>query len=96
MANRQASRLEHVGRREEINVGAGFDLLAHQAGRPEFGRCDGIWARRKAAKQIGKGTGETACARHVQHGGVREAVGIRRGAISGNMKVSFQAARSIG
>jgi hypothetical protein len=28
--------------------------------------------------------------------GVREAVGIRRGAISGNMKVSFQAARSIG
>ena len=30
------------------------------------------------------------------HGGVRKAVGIRRGAISGNMKVSFQAARSIG
>ena len=28
--------------------------------------------------------------------GVRKAVGIRRGAISGNMKVSFQAARSIG
>ena len=32
----------------------------------------------------------------ITHGGVREAVGIRRGAISGNMKVSFQAARSIG
>jgi hypothetical protein len=30
------------------------------------------------------------------HAGVRKAVGIRRGAISGNMKVSFQAARSIG
>ena len=28
--------------------------------------------------------------------GVRKVVGIRRGAISGNMKVSFQAARSIG
>jgi hypothetical protein len=28
--------------------------------------------------------------------GVRKAVGIRRGAISGSMKVSFQAARSIG
>ena len=28
--------------------------------------------------------------------GVRKAVGIRRGAISDNMKVSFQAARSIG
>jgi hypothetical protein len=28
--------------------------------------------------------------------GVRKAVGIRRGAISGNTKVSFQAARSIG
>src|SRR4030088_1292992 len=27
--------------------------------------------------------------------GVRKAAGIRRGAISGNMKVSFQAARSI-
>ena len=30
------------------------------------------------------------------YAGVREAVGIRRGVISGNMKVSFQAARSIG
>ena len=29
-------------------------------------------------------------------GGVRNAVGIRCGAFSGNMKVSFQAARSIG
>src|ERR1700737_4173899 len=29
-------------------------------------------------------------------GAVRNAVGIRRGAFSGNMKVSFQAARSIG
>jgi hypothetical protein len=28
--------------------------------------------------------------------GVRKAVGMRGGAISGNMKVSFQAARSIG
>ena len=28
--------------------------------------------------------------------GVRKAVGIRGGAISGNIKVSFQAARSIG
>ena len=30
------------------------------------------------------------------HGAARDVVGIRRGAISGNMKVSFQAARSIG
>jgi hypothetical protein len=29
-------------------------------------------------------------------GAARDVVGIRRGAISGNMKVSFQAARSIG
>jgi hypothetical protein len=29
-------------------------------------------------------------------GAVREVVGIGRGAFSGNMKVSFQAARSIG
>jgi hypothetical protein len=29
-------------------------------------------------------------------GTARDVVGIRRGAISGNMKVSFQAARSIG
>ena len=32
----------------------------------------------------------------VQVGAVRNAVGIRCGAFSGNMKVSFQAARSIG
>ena len=32
----------------------------------------------------------------VRRGAVRHVVGIRRGAISGNMKVSFQAARSIG
>src|SRR5882757_4084919 len=32
--------------------------------------------------------------RGITHRGVRKAVGIRRGAISGNMKVSFQAARS--
>jgi hypothetical protein len=31
-----------------------------------------------------------------QQGAARDVVGIRRGAISGNMKVSFQAARSIG
>jgi hypothetical protein len=30
------------------------------------------------------------------YGAARDVVGIRRGAISGNMKVSFQAARSIG
>ena len=33
---------------------------------------------------------------HQAKGAVRKVVGIRRGAISGNMKVSFQAARSIG
>ena len=32
----------------------------------------------------------------VRRGAARDVVGIRRGAISGNMKVSFQAARSIG
>ena len=32
----------------------------------------------------------------VRPGAARDVVGIRRGAISGNMKVSFQAARSIG
>src|SRR6266581_814320 len=32
----------------------------------------------------------------ISKAGVRKAVGILRGAISGNMKVSFQAARSIG
>jgi hypothetical protein len=32
----------------------------------------------------------------ISAGAVRDVVGIRRGAISGNMKVSFQAARSIG
>ena len=32
----------------------------------------------------------------VVEGAARDVVGIRRGAISGNMKVSFQAARSIG
>ena len=32
----------------------------------------------------------------VRSGAVREVVGIGRGAFSGNMKVSFQAARSIG
>ena len=31
-----------------------------------------------------------------EDGAARDVVGIRRGAISGNMKVSFQAARSIG
>ena len=37
-------------------------------------------------------------AKHVSDcwGAARDVVGIRRGAISGNMKVSFQAARSIG
>jgi len=34
--------------------------------------------------------------RTVEPGAVRNAVGIRSGAFSGNMKVSFQAARSIG
>jgi predicted metal-binding protein len=33
---------------------------------------------------------------HSKIGAVRNVVGIRCGAISGNMKVSFQAARSIG
>jgi hypothetical protein len=32
----------------------------------------------------------------LNHGAGRDVVGIWRGAISGNMKVSFQAARSIG
>ena len=32
----------------------------------------------------------------VENGAARDVVGIWRGAISGNMKVSFQAARSIG
>jgi hypothetical protein len=32
----------------------------------------------------------------LRYGAVREVVGIGRGAFSGNMKVSFQAARSIG
>jgi hypothetical protein len=34
--------------------------------------------------------------RHVAKGAVRSVVGIGCGALSGNMKVSFQAARSIG
>ena len=38
--------------------------------------------------------GDVIAARY--DGAARNAVGIRRGAISGNMKVSFQAARSIG
>jgi hypothetical protein len=42
-------------------------------------------AAEKAAKAIKKA-----------YRGVRKAVGIGRGAISGSMKVSFQAARSIG
>ena len=33
---------------------------------------------------------------YIPPGAVRDVVGIRRGAISGNMKVSIQAARSIG
>ena len=33
---------------------------------------------------------------NIAQGAVRKAVGIRCGAFSGNMKVSFQAARSIG
>jgi len=32
MTDGQPSRLGHVGRRKEIDVGADFDLLAHQAG----------------------------------------------------------------
>jgi hypothetical protein len=67
MTHGQASRLSHVGRRKEINAGSGFDLLAHQAGWPEFWRCDRIWARRKSAQQIGKGTREAPRARHMQH-----------------------------
>jgi hypothetical protein len=67
MADREALRLRHIGRREEIDVGARFDLLAHQAGWAEFRDGDRIRACRKAAKQVGEGTRETARARHMQH-----------------------------
>ena len=67
MTDGQASRLGHVGRRKEVNVGAGFDLLAHQAGWREFRHCDRVLARRKSAQQIGKGARETPCARQMQH-----------------------------
>jgi hypothetical protein len=39
--------------RKKIGIGAGFDLLAHQAGGPEFRRCDRVGARGKAADEIG-------------------------------------------
>ena len=42
------------------------------------------------------GTVSNVASRLCDEGAARDVVGIRRGAISGNMKVSFQAARSIG
>ena len=67
MAHCQPLRLGHVGRRKEIDIGAGFDFFAHQAGRPEFRPRDRIWARRKSMKQIGKGARETPRAHYMQH-----------------------------
>jgi hypothetical protein len=56
----------HVGGRKQVGIGPGFDLLAHEAGGPEFGRCDRIGARRKAAEQIGEGGGQAAGPDHAQ------------------------------
>jgi hypothetical protein len=40
--------------------------------------------------------GRTRLITHIGYGAVRNVVGIRCDALSGNMKISFQAARSIG
>jgi hypothetical protein len=64
MAGGEASRVFHVGGRKQVDIGPGLDLLAHEAGGPELGRCDRIRARRKAADKIGKGGGQTAGPHH--------------------------------
>ena len=47
-------------------------------------------------EQRTEGAGLYNLSRNIGSGAARDVVGIRCGAISGNMKVSFQAARSIG
>jgi hypothetical protein len=66
MARGKAPCVLHVGGREQVGIGPGFDLLAHEAGGPEFGRCDRIRARRKATEQIGEGRGQAAGPDHAQ------------------------------
>ena len=49
MAGDEAARMRHVGRGEQVDVGPGFDLLAHQARRPELRRRHPIRPGREAA-----------------------------------------------
>jgi hypothetical protein len=58
MTDSKTSRLPHIGGCEKIDIQAGFDLLAHQTGRPEFRRRNRISASRKTAEQIRKGVRE--------------------------------------
>jgi hypothetical protein len=67
MPHRQPSCLGHVGRRKQVDIGAGFDFFAHQAGRPEFRRRDRVRARRKLAKQVSEGAREAPRAHYMQH-----------------------------
>jgi hypothetical protein len=76
MAGREALRLPHVRGPKEIDVGARLDLLAHQARRPEFGRCHRVRAGRKPPEQVGKRGREAARSRHVQR--VRHARGCKQ------------------
>jgi hypothetical protein len=57
----------------------------------------GTHTKRDRRRVYGETQKHTVSREIIAHAGaVRDVVGIRRGAISGNMKVSFQAARSIG
>jgi hypothetical protein len=58
MADGEAPRLLHVGGCKEIDIHSAFDLLAHEARRPEFRRRDRVGAGRKTAYQIREGIGE--------------------------------------
>ena len=97
---------------KDDNFFLSFDLMQRPitvsrspAGRGRV-KVQGEFADWPIQPDINKKTGEVTMSGHVWTdltrqspfwlAGVREAVGIRRGAISGNMKVSFQAARSIG
>jgi hypothetical protein len=66
MTDGEASRLLHVGGCKKIDIHSAFDLLTHEAGRPEFRRRDRVGAGRKTAYQIREGIREAAGADDLQ------------------------------
>src|SRR5258708_33112421 len=66
MADGEASRLLHLGGCKKIDIHSTFDLLTHEAGRPEFRRPDRVGAGRTTAYQIREGIREAAGADDLQ------------------------------